>query len=142
MIAPGRNDIRTVAGVLLLALLVAPVLACPYDTGGHLVKFNVIDAHTTNYGFNWYNPVPNATVIATGITVEQSDWLSTLFGIKPTISEIKSTEQKGITDEHGVVILPLYSAMLYNLTVVCEGGETTMAIYPSENEYNLYIGKC
>jgi len=142
MIAPGRNDIRTVVGVLLLVLLVTPALACPYDTGGHLVKFNVIDTHTADYGFKWYNPVPNATVTATGITVEQSDWLSTLFGIKPAISEIDSTKQKGITDEYGVVVLPLYSTMLYNLTVVCNGKETTMTIYPSENEYNLYIGKC
>ena len=142
MIEPGRNDIGVFVVALLVMCLAAPSLACPMDTGGHLVKFNVIDAHTTNYGFKWYNPVPNATVTAMGITIEQPDWLSSLFGITPNISEIESTEQKGITDEYGVVVLPLYKAMLYNLTVVCDGKETTMTIYPSESEYKLYIGKC
>lgn len=135
-------SLHSIALVACFLLLMQPVGACPYDNGGHLVKFNVIDTHVTYYGFRWYNPVPNASVIVTGIAVEKPDWLSALFGITPKKSEIESTKQNGITDESGVVVLPLYSTVLYNLTVVCDGEETTMTIYPSESEYNLYIGKC
>jgi len=143
MIAPGRNDIRTVVGVLLLVLLVTPALACPYDTGGHLVSIRVIGGHTDTDGFtrqDWKNPITNATITATGIRREAPDWLWSLLGVEPKETNINNTERSEITDENGVATLALYDSMLYNVSVTCDNGvATTFKLYPSENEYILYM---
>ena len=144
MMAPGRNDIRVLAGVfLLLVLLVAPVLACPYDTGGHLVSIRAIGGHIDTDGFtrqDWKHPITNATITATGIQQEAPDWFWSLLGVEPKETNINKTERSEITDEKGVATLALYDSMLYNVSVRCSNGNVSVfKLYPSWSEYNLFI---
>jgi hypothetical protein len=140
MIEPGRNDIRAIAVVLLALCLITPSFACPYDTGGHLVNIRAIGSHTDRFGFVWQHPIINATITATGIQKEQPAWLWSLLGQMPIDTSIDLIEHNATTDENGIATLALYDTMLYNVTVVCDSGRTTaFKLYPSENEYNLYM---
>lgn len=135
-------SLRSVVILFCLSLVIRPVMACPYDFDQypHLVNINVIGVSTDEYGLRWQHPITNATITTTGIQTEAPDWFWSLLGVKPTETSIDLTEQNGTTDENGTATLRLYDAMLYNVTVVCDSGKSTaFKLYPSENEYNLYM---
>jgi len=135
------KTLHIVVITVCLLLLAQPLMACPFDTGGHLVKINVVDSHSTSYGFNWLTPIENATVTAVGIKTEAPDWFWLIIGATAKETNIELIERNATTDEYGVAILPLYDAMLYNVTVTCDNGKATvLKLYPHESEYIIYTG--
>lgn len=135
-------SLRNIAAIVCLAFLMQLGLACPYDFGNypHFVNIRVINASTGDYGFKWYNPIPNATITATEIQTEAPDWFWSILGAKTKETTIDLTERNGTTDKNGVATFQLYDAMLYNVTVVCDNGKvSTFKLYPHESEYNIYV---
>lgn len=135
-------SLRSVVILFCLALVIRPVMACPYDFDQypHLVNINVIGVSTDDYGLRWHDPSSNATITATGIQTEAPDWFWSLLGAKPTETNIDLTERNGTTDENGTATLQLYDAMLYNVTIVCDTGKASaFKIYPHESEYTIFV---
>jgi hypothetical protein len=125
------KTLHIVGIIVCLILLVQPLMACPYDTGGHLVNIRVIDASG--------GPLPNATITAIGIKQNAPDWFWSILGMRPSESAIELTGRNGTTDKNGVATLPLYGTMLYNVTIACDNGKVSgFKLYPYENEYEVF----
>jgi hypothetical protein len=126
------KKLHAIAIMVCLLLLAQPILACPYDTGGHIVNIRVIDSLAA--------PIPNATITANGIQQKAPEWFWSILGVKPAESPIELTERNGTTNEYGIVTFALYEAMLYNVTITCSNGKATaFKLYPYENEYNILV---
>ena len=135
--------IKLFAVTVGLLLLINSVYACPMDCGyPFATQFRVLEQHTGQYGFDDTIPVANATVTATPIQPSNLDlWIFSMFGVK--MADVTNVSpESGVTDKDGLVDLPLYQAICYNVTVIKPDGKTSvMRLFPHEGDtYNIFLG--
>jgi hypothetical protein len=139
--------------ILLLSglTIISSVLACstgPYYTGFTLLEQNSTAPHDRfikpGEQFQLFDPVTNATITATPTKPNTAPWILKMLGFKQEDSNdiISSVPVvSGITDDKGFVMLPTYHTVKYNLTIQRENkSDYSLLIYPSENDYTLYLG--
>jgi hypothetical protein len=126
--------------IALLLIIIPGVSAQDLKFGymPHAVQFKIIDTSTGDFGFSWYNPIPNVTIIATPITIKHSQFLE-FFGIKQQ-DGISINSTSSTTNDQGIADLYLTKTVRYNLTIVTQEGTISKAIiYPDDDSYNIFI---
>lgn len=132
--------------LVCLAVLTIPVTACPYPYGPSYIGFTVMQQNYTAIpGSIWYEPAPNAVIIATPTEQYIEPWILWIIGVDEHNSPLPELHtQLGITDENGFVGIPLYRHIRYNLTIIREMREDQpnkqFLIIPNEINYKLYLG--
>jgi hypothetical protein len=140
--------------LMVIAVLTIPtsIMALPelYEPT-YYTSFTILGQNTTVPG-GWvfpgdtsqlFDPVKNATVTATPTKPDTyPQMLLAMMGMVYTHEYDTSVPQEtGITDDEGVVVLPLYDIIKYNVTVNRDNKpEFSFLIIPSENDYRIYLG--
>jgi hypothetical protein len=112
----------------LSVILILSICACPI-VYNHFVRFNVAHEPGVVYNFTFAPEEPDTIF----------NWISRIFGIPVNPSAIQPLY--GDTDTNGVVDVPLFPTVRYNVTVFnTENVSDThsFVIYPRESEYVIY----
>lgn len=100
------------------------------------VRFMIVD--------RWNNKQTGVTVTAemTSSTIENTNWLTTLFGIQDEATAINTTTLTGTTDDYGSIIFPMIASGKYELTMTkaSAGISETKTIYPDQTSYTIIVG--
>jgi hypothetical protein len=123
-----RIIVFAIAILMTLLSIQSPVSASPT----YYTQFTILEQTR-----QLFDPVVNATVIATPMKPEFYPWLVEMLGMPETF-EIPVVS--GVTDNEGSVTLPMYKSIKYNLTIKRENKPNRyFFIYPYEDSYIINL---
>jgi len=118
-----------IIGIVLLFLFLVPVAtACPLQMFPHMVKFTIVD----NGNFS-----SEETVTVSPVAETYSSAIFEMFGIFPVNTAIG--DPLVVYTDNGTVVLPLFKAVKYNVTITNSDGDHVFFIYPRESDYIIWV---
>lgn len=118
--------------LIIVAALLGSASACPIDSGGHYTKLTFLDIAGKG---DLIPPISNQTVYVTPVKEEYVSLWMQWFGVMEEIEEDFSNTTIYITNEEGAMIIPMYEAIKYNVTIL----NKTYYLHPNENEYIFFL---